>query len=267
MKCDGGDDRKVRVSDNKVLINIDRPKPLSFDKRKFVDALKNAMFTGENLGLKKDFDYELLGCKQFKCGDGNSIGIIPIESPYRAQNLDSLDNSSMYMSLQVDRVANDELDFSKIIKIRDRRFLELVDEVLYNYSSYDVFDGVIEYPQNWANHEGCLILNEAFEVGKGLIEDLLGDIVIDDSTQSKGFVTSGKCYKLKKHDIDELHGPCSLCGRIDGEGVSIWQESNRNETRRLPRSTVCLSCLPRFMSKYLGYTYDEVRDNIVLNKF
>lgn len=258
----------VDVIDNTLIINTGRFS-LEFDRKKFISCLHKAMRAGHSLGLKKEHYYEKLGCKQyiFNRDKSLSLGIKPLPETKRATNLD-YENSDKhdYAVLQLDCYNSSDYIFEEkeMFVFRNNIFMEIIRRGSNKYTKYDILDGAISYPKNWARHNGCLILNEAFEVDINKIGKTL-ESFIENKYEEVEFESSGKEYCINTLYAPEY--PCTLCQSTDKKKkLQIKKKTKSHNKYRLPRSTVCINCLAQFMSKYLGYKYEKINKTIISTK-
>mgnify|MGYP006281423543 CR=1 FL=1 len=257
----------VEVEDEELIINCGGTRKIKFDRWNFIKTLHKAMTAGNSLGLEKEHDYERLGCRQYifdrdKC---LSLGIIPVSECRRASNLDSIDDNDgwTYAAIQVDCYDKSNYIFedTETFVFRNEKFMEIIRRGSDKFSKYDIFDGAIEYPETWATHNGCLILNEAFEINVHTIRDALERFIKNDYEDVEFEHSSGEDYCIMPLHTSDY--PCDVCGLDCEKKLHIKHKIKSYNKQRLPRSTICLSCLPSFMSKYLDYDFGKVNRMIM----
>ena len=226
----------------------------TFDCSQFYNAFDKAVFNSD------DYDYSFRSCKQYRIEDSyKSIGIIPVPDYKRYSNLDSINhNNNYFVGFQV----HDSRREKKVEEIvTDEKFFDIVSNSPDFYID-DLIEGdVVEYPEKWNLKNGTLFLNEVFEIDCDKMRENILDII-------EGYMNGRKVSYKKldeysqgikfREDINTLS--CSFCGKKEYIIFLVNSTITRNH---IPRSTVCFSCLPNFMSCYLGSDKDRINRLIV----
>lgn len=224
-----------------------------------LDAMKN----------RDSYDTVNLGTRCYMIGGSRThLSVLPIPESQRINNLNNAINEDFAILRIEEDVKKSEkrtfghhhLDHKNDYTLANTDFIDLLLESHEDYAVSDFFD-ILKYPENWKKDSSKIVLNEALRINRSKFSEGIR------------FLMSGKndCNKYgkfpsnlhMKYTENNFHC-CGKCGRKNTKAILFSEGDGIRNI--IPSSTICLKCLPKFMSNYLEYKNQEKASSEIVSK-
>ena len=240
------------------MVTIDRDSGIirfgddyTFDYHNFYNAFHKAACNSNH------YDYYWATVKHYSIKDKFSVGILPLPDYKEPQESNTILSGNSYFTFRLlnTKPPQNHKDFY------DEEFASVVSGSEKLKRENLLRGNCIERPKIWEKEDDKIFLNETFKMDYKRLRDGLEDVLKNSlCKECDEYEFEQSNIKIRYRDEKRSFNHCNFCGLNKN---LIYLTDSSLIANKLPCSTICLDCLPRFMSDYLDYSADKASRLIV----